>query len=204
MSGFSFRLNYYPVSLCKSEQMTAWGDVFLQNWKALKNVRGWRRKNEGSALCFSNHSCVFKDETCKSGWSSQLNSEQMWDALESVQISSVSLSSLHFNSDWRLLTSVCAGSAVDSQVEDVPACSGSCCLMSFFLDHSFAMFPPSMIATGSVGAAVCGLQINRMESSVWGESLTHLLAKITRTEVVSVSHCPCQYTPDATFTLKIV
>lgn len=56
------------------------------------------------------------------------------------------------------------------------------------------MYPPSMIATGSVGAAVCGLQINSTESSVWGESMTEL-AKITHIEVVSVPHCPCQYTP---------
>lgn len=65
--------------------------------------------------------------------------------------------------------------------------------MSVFLDHSFVMYTPSMIATGSIGAAVCGLQINRTESSVWGESTTELLAKITHIEVVSVSHFPCQY-----------
>lgn len=69
------------------------------------------------------------------------------------------------------------------------SCVVSCSLMSLFLDHSFAMFLPSMIATGSVGAAVCGLQINRMEGSIWGESLTELLAKITHIEVVSVPHC---------------
>ncbi|MCI4388898.1 hypothetical protein PGIGA_G00091420 [Pangasianodon gigas] len=56
-------------------------------------------------------------------------------------------------------------------------------------DHSFAMFPPSMIATGSVGAAVCGLQISRMESSVWGESMTELLAKITHIEVECLKSC---------------
>ncbi|KAF5907920.1 G1/S-specific cyclin-D2-like, partial [Clarias magur] len=50
-------------------------------------------------------------------------------------------------------------------------------------DHSFAMFPPSMIATGSVGAAVCGLQINHTESKVWGEGMTELLAKIAHIEV---------------------
>lgn len=55
------------------------------------------------------------------------------------------------------------------------------------------MFPPSMIATGSVGAAVCGLQINHTESKVWGEGMTELLAKIAHIEVVSVSHCPCQH-----------
>lgn len=50
------------------------------------------------------------------------------------------------------------------------------------------MYPPSMVAAGSIGAAVCGLQISCMESSVWGESVTELLAKITHIEVVSVSH----------------
>ncbi|XP_036433032.1 G1/S-specific cyclin-D2b [Colossoma macropomum] len=56
-------------------------------------------------------------------------------------------------------------------------------------DHSFAMFPPSMIATGSVGAAACGLQLDRMQSSVWGTSLTELLAKITHIEVDCLKSC---------------
>ncbi|XP_060758816.1 G1/S-specific cyclin-D2-like isoform X1 [Neoarius graeffei] len=56
-------------------------------------------------------------------------------------------------------------------------------------DHSFVMYPPSMIATGSVGAAVCGLQINSTESSVWGESVTELLAKITHIEVECLKSC---------------
>lgn len=47
------------------------------------------------------------------------------------------------------------------------------------------MYPPSMIATGSVGAAICGLQLDLANQSQWGESLTELLAKITNTEVVS-------------------
>lgn len=47
------------------------------------------------------------------------------------------------------------------------------------------MYPPSMIATGSVGAAICGLQLDSANQSQWGESLTELLAKITNTEVVS-------------------
>lgn len=56
-------------------------------------------------------------------------------------------------------------------------------------DFRFAMYPPSMIATGSVGAAICGLQLDSANQSQWGESLTELLAKITNTEVVSfVSH----------------
>ncbi|XP_051464065.1 G1/S-specific cyclin-D2 isoform X1 [Apus apus] len=45
-------------------------------------------------------------------------------------------------------------------------------------DFNFAMYPPSMIATGSVGAAICGLQLND------GDSLTDLLAKITNTDVI--------------------
>lgn len=47
------------------------------------------------------------------------------------------------------------------------------------------MYPPSMIATGSVGAAICGLQLDSADQSQWGDSLTDLLAKITNTEVVS-------------------
>ncbi|TWW76597.1 G1/S-specific cyclin-D2 [Takifugu flavidus] len=50
-------------------------------------------------------------------------------------------------------------------------------------DFRFAMYPPSMIATGSVGAAICGLQLDSTNQSQWGESLTELLAKITNTEV---------------------
>lgn len=43
------------------------------------------------------------------------------------------------------------------------------------------MYPPSMIATGSIGAAVQGLGA----SSISGDELTELLAGITGTEVVS-------------------
>lgn len=50
------------------------------------------------------------------------------------------------------------------------------------------MYPPSMIATGSVGAAICGLQLDSPDHSQWGDSLTDLLAKITNTEVVGLSH----------------
>ncbi|KAF7694195.1 G1/S-specific cyclin-D2b [Silurus meridionalis] len=56
-------------------------------------------------------------------------------------------------------------------------------------DHSFSMFPPSMIASGSVGAAVCGLHIDHTESSVWGESMTEQLAKITHIEVECLKSC---------------
>ncbi|PWA33112.1 hypothetical protein CCH79_00012995 [Gambusia affinis] len=54
-------------------------------------------------------------------------------------------------------------------------------------DFRFAMYPPSMIATGSVGAAICGLQLDSADQSQWGNSLTDLLAKITNTEVVSLT-----------------
>ncbi|XP_026696758.1 G1/S-specific cyclin-D2-like [Athene cunicularia] len=45
------------------------------------------------------------------------------------------------------------------------------------------MYPPSMIATGSVGAAICGLQLDD------GDSLTDLLAKITNTDVDCLKAC---------------
>lgn len=50
-----------------------------------------------------------------------------------------------------------------------------------FQDYTFAMYPPSMIATGSIGAAVQGLGA----CSISGDELTELLAGITGTEVVS-------------------
>ncbi|NXD80130.1 CCND2 protein, partial [Halcyon senegalensis] len=54
---------------------------------------------------------------------------------------------------------------------------------SFFFFFNFAMYPPSMIATGSVGAAICGLQLDD------GDSLTDLLAKITNTDVDCLKAC---------------
>ncbi|XP_033881415.3 fructose-2,6-bisphosphatase TIGAR isoform X2 [Acipenser ruthenus] len=56
-------------------------------------------------------------------------------------------------------------------------------------DFNFAMYPPSMIATGSVGAAICGLQLDDGERTLWGENLTDLLAKITNTEVDCLKAC---------------
>lgn len=47
------------------------------------------------------------------------------------------------------------------------------------------MNPPSMIATGSMGAAVCGLQLDHSDQRLSRDNLTELLAKITNTEVVS-------------------
>lgn len=53
-----------------------------------------------------------------------------------------------------------------------------------FADFKFAMYPPSMIATGSVGAAICGLQQDEDVSSLTSDALVELLAKITNTDVV--------------------
>lgn len=55
-------------------------------------------------------------------------------------------------------------------------------------DFKFAMYPPSMIATGSVGAAICGLQQDEDVSSLTGDALVDLLAKITNTDVVGGPH----------------
>ncbi|XP_059557692.1 G1/S-specific cyclin-D3 isoform X3 [Myotis daubentonii] len=52
-------------------------------------------------------------------------------------------------------------------------------------DYTFAMYPPSMIATGSIGAAVQGL-------GAWpasADELTELLAGITGTEVDCLRAC---------------
>ncbi|KAK2534874.1 Ccnd2 [Columba guinea] len=54
---------------------------------------------------------------------------------------------------------------------------------SVLADFNFALYPPSMIATGSVGAAICGLQLDD------GDSLTDLLAKITNTDVDCLKAC---------------
>lgn len=56
-------------------------------------------------------------------------------------------------------------------------------------DFSFAMNPPSMIATGSVGAAVCGLQLDQSDQALSRDRLTDLLAKITNTEVDCLKAC---------------
>ncbi|KAL6064009.1 hypothetical protein STEG23_028529, partial [Scotinomys teguina] len=50
-------------------------------------------------------------------------------------------------------------------------------------NFKFAMYPPSMIATGSVGAAICGLQQDEEENTLTCDALTELLAKITHTDV---------------------
>ncbi|XP_036375992.1 G1/S-specific cyclin-D2-like isoform X1 [Megalops cyprinoides] len=56
-------------------------------------------------------------------------------------------------------------------------------------DFSFSMYPPSMIACGSVGAAVCGLQLDRSDPLLSRGQLTDLLAKITNTEVDCLKEC---------------
>lgn len=49
------------------------------------------------------------------------------------------------------------------------------------------MNPPSMIASGSMGAAICGLQLDHTDQRLSRDNLTDLLAKITNTEVVSTT-----------------
>uniref|UniRef100_A0AAZ3SJV7 G1/S-specific cyclin-D2 n=1 Tax=Oncorhynchus tshawytscha TaxID=74940 RepID=A0AAZ3SJV7_ONCTS len=67
-------------------------------------------------------------------------------------------------------------------------------------DFSFAMNPPSMIATGSVGAAVCGLQLDQSDQALSRDRLTDLLAKITNTEVYKrhLSTTSNSHTPNST------
>ncbi|XP_052411057.1 G1/S-specific cyclin-D2b [Carassius gibelio] len=69
-------------------------------------------------------------------------------------------------------------------------------------DHSFTMYPPSMIATGCVGAAVCGLQPDQSNQNLWGDSLTELLAKVTHTEVDCLKSCQEQIEQLLTNSLK--
>ncbi|NWI51760.1 CCND3 protein, partial [Calyptomena viridis] len=54
-------------------------------------------------------------------------------------------------------------------------------------DYTFVMYPPSMIATGSIGAAIHGLSIPL--NSFSGEAITELLAGITGTEVDCLKAC---------------
>lgn len=56
-------------------------------------------------------------------------------------------------------------------------------------DFKFAMYPPSMIATGSVGAAICGLQLDIGFYSLLNDNLTDLLASITHTDVDCLKAC---------------
>ncbi|NXO10777.1 CCND3 protein, partial [Oriolus oriolus] len=54
-------------------------------------------------------------------------------------------------------------------------------------DYTFVMYPPSMIATGSIGAAIHGLSLSLNGFS--GEAITELLAGITGTEVDCLKAC---------------
>ncbi|NWW89189.1 CCND3 protein, partial [Rhynochetos jubatus] len=54
-------------------------------------------------------------------------------------------------------------------------------------DYTFAMYPPSMIATGSIGAAIHGLTVSVNDFT--GEAITELLASITGTEVDCLKAC---------------
>lgn len=54
-------------------------------------------------------------------------------------------------------------------------------------DFNFALYPASMIATGSIGAAIRGLELS--VDSLSSEALTQLLARITRTEVDCLKAC---------------
>ncbi|XP_061767948.1 G1/S-specific cyclin-D2-like [Nerophis ophidion] len=56
-------------------------------------------------------------------------------------------------------------------------------------DDRLAMNPPSMIASGSMGAAVCGLQLDHSDQRLARDNLTDLLAKITNTEVDCLRAC---------------
>ncbi|XP_056132276.1 G1/S-specific cyclin-D2b [Lampris incognitus] len=56
-------------------------------------------------------------------------------------------------------------------------------------EFSLAMNPPSMIATGSLGAAICGLQLDHTDQNLSRDNLTDLLAKITSTEVDCLREC---------------
>lgn len=59
-------------------------------------------------------------------------------------------------------------------------------------DDLLAMNPPSMIASGSMGAAVCGLHLDYNDQRLSRDNLTNLLAKITNTEVDCLRECQKQ------------
>ncbi|XP_069798279.1 G1/S-specific cyclin-D3 isoform X11 [Narcine bancroftii] len=67
-------------------------------------------------------------------------------------------------------------------------------------DFNFAMYPPSMIATGSIAAAIHGLGIRC--NDLTDESLTELLAKITCTELDCLKACQEQIEAALTESLK--
>lgn len=59
-------------------------------------------------------------------------------------------------------------------------------------DFNFAMYSPSMIATGSVGAAICGFHLDDGSQTFCGDKLTNVLAKIINTEVDCLKACQDQ------------
>ncbi|XP_032898819.1 G1/S-specific cyclin-D2-like [Amblyraja radiata] len=67
-------------------------------------------------------------------------------------------------------------------------------------DFNFAMYPPSMIATGSIAAAIRGLGITCSDHTE--DSLTELLAKITCTELDCLKACQEQIEAALTESLK--
>lgn len=69
-------------------------------------------------------------------------------------------------------------------------------------DDRLAMNPPSMIASGSMGAAVCGLQLDHTDQRLSRDNLTELLAKITNTEVDCLRACQEQIERVLTSSLK--
>ncbi|XP_075886172.1 G1/S-specific cyclin-D2-like [Nelusetta ayraudi] len=69
-------------------------------------------------------------------------------------------------------------------------------------DDGLAMNPPSMIASGSMGAAICGLQLDHTDQRLSRDNLTELLAKITNTEVDCLRACQEQIERVLTSSLK--
>lgn len=53
-------------------------------------------------------------------------------------------------------------------------------------DVNFIACPPSMIAAGSVAAAVQGLYLKSNDSSLSSQNLTHFLSQVIRSDPVSV------------------
>nr|XP_061809332.1 G1/S-specific cyclin-D2-like isoform X2 [Nerophis lumbriciformis] len=56
-------------------------------------------------------------------------------------------------------------------------------------DDRLAMNPPSMIASGSMGAAICGLQLENEDRRLTRDELTQMLAAMTNAEVECLREC---------------
>lgn len=66
-------------------------------------------------------------------------------------------------------------------------------LVVFSTDVNFIASPPSMVAAGSVVAAVQGLYLKSQDASLSSQNLTHFLSQIIRSDPVRVrthSHSP--------------